>query len=214
MLFAQQQGCPLTSHIVIGSGTFSSQPGVSFRLKNFDATLVPIGKTAPTCYEKMTVVTRAEIFVSNESLSTIFSQKLEASQSKIKDFKVQNGLSGVTLSGKMAHVLPLNFSISGPVTTNGSDIRLDAQKIKADGIPVKELLHLVGAELNSVLQLKGMSGITIEENSLSFSPEQIAHLKGHIAAVETSPEGLTLKYIPQREPRKKHTAKLAATGSL
>ena len=54
---------------------FSSQPGVSFGLKNFDATLVPMGRTVPTCFEKITVVSRAEIFVSNESLTNIFSAK-------------------------------------------------------------------------------------------------------------------------------------------
>ena len=198
-LLAQKQACPPTaSHISITNGTFSSQPGVSFRLKNFNATLVPIGRTAPTCYEKMTVVSHAEIFVSNESLSNIFSEKLQNSQSKIKDFRVENGLSGATLSGKIAHVIPLSFSVEGPVTTNGSEIRLDAKKIKADGIPVKELMHMVGAELNSVLQLKGMSGITIEDNALSFSPEQVAHLKGHIASVTTSAEGLTLLYTSER----------------
>ena len=210
-LLAQKQACPApTSHISIASGTFSSQPGVSFRLKNFDATLVPMGKTAPTCYEKLTVVSHAEIFVSNESLSEIFSEKLQGSQSKIKDFKVENGLSGATLSGRIAHFIPLNFSVEGPVTTDGSEIRLDARKIKADGIPVKELMHMVGAELNSVLQLKGMSGITIEDNALSFSPEQVAHLKGHIASVTTSAEGLTLRYTSER--RRTHSPQKAVAG--
>ena len=181
-LLAQKPACPPpVSRISIADGTFSSQPGVSFRLKHFDATLVPIGKTAPTCYEKITVVSRAEIFVSNESLSNIFSEKLQDSQSKIKNFRVQNGLLGVTLSGEIAHVVPLHFTVEGPVTTNGSEIRLDAKKIKADGIPIQELMHMVGAELGSVLQLKDMSGIVIEDNALSFSPEQVAHLKGHIA---------------------------------
>ena len=197
---AQTAPCPLhPSHIVMTSGSYSSQPGVTFQLRHFDAMLVPLGKTAPSCFEKMTVVSRAEIFVSNETLTAIFSEKLEHSDSKIQDFKVENGLSNATLSGKIKHMVPISFSIEGPVTTNGSEIRLDAQKIKADGIPIKAVLGLVGEHLNSVLQLRGMNGIKLEENALSFSPEKVAHLKGHITSVTPSGTGLTLRYGPEHK---------------
>ena len=36
-----------------------------------------------------------------------------------------------------------------------------------------------------------------EDDALSFSPEQVAHLRGHIASVTTGPEGLTFLYTAQ-----------------
>src|ERR1700712_961791 len=75
---------PAVSHISINDGTFSSQPGVTFHLRHFVATLVPMGTTAPACNDKMTVVSRGEIFISNESLTRVFNEKLDSAESKIK----------------------------------------------------------------------------------------------------------------------------------
>ena len=98
------------------------------------------------------------------------------------------------LMGTIKNVIPLHFSIQGPVTTDGKVVRLTAKSVKADGLPVKELLKLIGAELNTLLPLKNLKGIQVEEDSFSFAPEAMADLKGHIASVTTSPQGLTLRY--------------------
>ena len=71
---------------------------------------------------------------------------------------------------------------------------------------------MVGAQLNPVLQLTGMSGITIEDDALSFSPEQVAHLRGHIASVTTGPEGLTFLYTAQHR-RARASAKVVKRDS-
>ena len=198
------QACPQPTHISIQSGTFSSQPGVSFRLTHFVATLVPRTKVLPTCLEKDTVMTRGEIFVSNDSLTQVFAAKLTDSSSKIKDFKVQNGVGHVTLSGHVTKLVPIDFSVDGPVTTDGSSLLLDASKIKADGIPVKALLALVGEHLSAVLKMNGVAGVTVNENQLVFSPEQIAHLKGHIESVETTDQGIILRYGRPAKPKSSH----------
>ena len=188
------QTCPQPSHISIDSGTFSSQAGVSFTLRHFVATLVPRSQVLPTCLEKDTVMTHGEIFVSNESLTEVFAGKLSNSDSKIKDFKVVNGVGQATLSGHITKVIPIDFTIAGPVTTDGTSLLLDATKIKADGIPIKALLALVGEHLSAVLKMNGLAGVAINENQLVFSPAAIAHIKGHLESVETSEKGITLRY--------------------
>ena len=196
------QTCPHASHISLDSGTFSSQPGVTFTLRHFVATLVPRTKVLPTCLEKDTVMTRGEIFVSNESLTEVFTSKLSVTESKIQGFKVRNGVGQVTLSGHITKIVPIDFSIVGPVTTDGTSLLLDASKIKADGIPIKALLGMVGEHLSAVLKLNGVPGITVTDNKLAFSPEQIAHLKGHIESVETTDKGIILRYSTPRASRK------------
>lgn len=184
---------PEVSRISISSGTFSPQPGVSFQLHHFVAALVPMGTKSPACNEKMTVVSRGEIFINNESLTRVFNEKLDSADSKIKGFKIENGEGKVTLSGRLTKLIPIAFTVEGPVSTDGTSILLNARNLKADGVPVKTLLAMVGQHLNSVLGLKGMDGITVNEDTLSFSPERVAHLKGHIDSVETTPQGLTLR---------------------
>ena len=197
----QPQTCPQPSHIAMTGGTFSSQSGVSFQLRNFAATLQPIGKTYPTCLNKLTVMTHGEIFIDNDSLTQVFNEKIGNTESKIKGFKVENGVGHVTLSGHITKLVPIDFSIIGPVTTDGNVLLLTADKIKADGIPIKALIALIGDHLSSIFNLNGVSGITITENTISFSPEKIAHLKGHIASVETTDKGLLLRYGPASHNR-------------
>ncbi len=188
--------CPQPTHIAMPTATFSSQPGVTFQLHNFAATLDPIGHTYPTCLNRLTVMSHGEIFISNEALTNVFTEKLGNTESKIKGFKIENGAGHVTLSGHITKLIPIDFSVVGPVTTDGTVLLLTAQKIKADGIPIKALLGLIGDHLSSIFNLHGVSGITVTDNTISFSPEQIAHLKGHITAAETSDAGLTLRYGP------------------
>ena len=187
--------CPAApSHIDIANGSYSSGPGVTFVLHHFVATLVPRSTRPPRCQEKLTVVSHAEIFVSNDSLTQVFASKLGATDSKIKGLKIENGLDKVTLSGEIVKVLPLKFSIEGPVTTDGTSLQLNAVKIDADGIPIKALLGLIGDHLSSVIGMKGVVGVSVDGNTMTFFPEQIAHLKGHISSVSSSPQGLTLRY--------------------
>ena len=193
-LHAQPTPCPPPSHIAIASGTFSSQPGVTFRLSHFVATLEPRAKTAPDCYQKDTVLARGEIFVSNASLTHVFAAKLQGANSKIKDLTIQNTPGKVTLAGHITKIIPIAFTIEGPVSTDGNTLLLDAAKIKADGIPIKELLGLVGEHLSAIFNMNGVKGVAITGNTLSFAPAEIAHLRGHIDSVETTPEGLILRY--------------------
>ena len=183
-----------STRIDIIHGSFSPSPGVQFQLRHFRARSVPLSDTAPLCYQKLTIVSQAEIFIDNDSLTTVFRNKLGASGGGIRDFTVSNGEGTVTLNGSIVKIIPIHFSIEGPVTTDGVQLQLHASKIKADGIPVKALLQIVGDHLSTVLSVKDVKGISVNEDSISFSPEQIAHLKGYIVAAEPSRQGLTLRY--------------------
>ncbi len=192
---AQKATCPdAPSHIAMESGSYSSQPGVSFALHHFSATLVPLGNTDPMCFQKMTDVAHAEIFVSNESITHMFAKKLGATDSKIRNLTIQHDFGTVKLSGEIVKIIPIKFSIEGPVTTDGTVISMNATKIVADGIPVKLLLTMVGEHLGSMLTFKGVGGVTVDGNVMSFSPEKVAHLKGYLTSVEATPQGLTLHY--------------------
>lgn len=189
--------CPLASHIVIQSGNYRSEPDVVFDLHNFSAELIPMGKSSPSCYQKWTTVSHGEIFISDASMTAIFSKKIASSKSKIKDLQIHNEKGRAILSGSVTKIIPIHFTIAGPVSTDGTRIRLEAQKIDADGIPIKDVLALIGEHLNGLFSTDEVRGVTVEKNALSFSPEQVAHLRGHLAGVSTENQGLLLRYESQ-----------------
>ncbi len=194
---------PAPSHISMTRGFYSSRPGVVFELRDFSAVLQPLGKTAPACYNKLTVVSHADIFVSDGSMANLFAAKLTGSASEIRDLRIDNDIGQVTLSGTITKLLPIHFSLSGPVSTDGVSIRMEVKSVKADGMPIKDLLKLLGEHLTSVMNLNGVAGLTVDDHSISISPEQVAHLQGHLAGVETSSQGFTLHYrLPRRLPHK------------
>lgn len=209
---AEVLACPPSrSRIEMTHGSYSSQPGVTFLLHNFTGMIVPLSDQAPLCFQKLTVVSHAVIFVSNDSLTHVFAQKLGASGTNIRDLQIINSADGVLLKGVLNKVVPVHFSIFGPVTTDGTALVVHADKIDAYGIPLKALLGLLGQHLSSVLGLKNVAGVTVQENTMSFFPEQIAHLKGNLHSVATSPSGLTLTYTPATKAR--HSDLAAASNS-
>lgn len=206
---AQAPACPPPpGHIDVESGSYSMQPGASFKLTHFSADLVPEGDSPPMCYGKTTVVAHAGIFADDKSLTTVFTSKLKSSNSKIKNFKVANTEGVATLSGQIKKVVPVNFSISGAVTTDGTAIMLHATSIKADGVPVKGLLELFGKNLSSVIKVKNLKGVDLKDNTISFKPEPLAHLKGHILSASSIDGGLMLRYGPKPDASAKHQRKV------
>ncbi len=198
--WGQKDPCPgPVSRLEFEKGTYSSQPGVVFDLRHFNGQLVPRGRRSPLCYEKLTEMAHGEIFVTAESLTRVFTTKLDRdAQTHVRDLKVESGAGTVKLSGEVVKVIPIKFSIEGPVTTDGTSLLLNAKKIDADGIPIKPLLAMIGDHLSSVMRVNGMGGgVSVNENTILFAPEKIAHLRGHIASVEATPEGLTLRYGPR-----------------
>lgn len=78
--FAQQ--CPQApSKLEVAKGEYLSRPGVVFILQNFHADMVPKAKTAPQCFIKATQVERGRVYVSTDSLTHLFQERIENSSS-------------------------------------------------------------------------------------------------------------------------------------
>ena len=188
--------CPTPSALAVDRGTYAPRKGVVFLLENYSATMVPEGKKMPQCTEKMNNIEHGRIVVSGESLGRMFDQKMQKSgERKITDLKVEMKGDHVAISGKVHKVLPIPFSVEGPVDSpNGSDLRLHADKVKATGIPIKGLLDMVGVELGSLLNPGANKGVVVKGDDLYFLPEKLGHVHGHIQRVQVSGNKLVVDF--------------------
>jgi hypothetical protein len=194
--------CPAkVTSMEMAKGEYSPMPGAVFELQNFSAAMTARGNASPLCFNRMTEIHHGQVFISSASLSHLFEQKIEQSESKIRDVKVEIKDNLAHLTGTMKKGVDVHFEISGPVTTDGTVLILKAKKIKADGIPVKMLLGMVGEHLGNLLGAESVEGVKAEGDSLIFVPASISHVRGRIAKLELTNAGMRLDFEGGSERR-------------
>lgn len=189
--------CPTTSTINISKGQYAARPGVEFAIENYSAHMVPRGKQSPLCFIKVNEVEHGHVVVSDVSLSNLFEQKIAKSH-QISDLKVHLKNGHVAISGKMHKGLPVPFTVEGPVDTDGRQIQLHAEKVKAGGLPIKGLLAALGMELDSLLHPGANKGVTVKGNAIFFDPLVVGNISGHIEHVQIVGQNLVVDFGSHR----------------
>jgi hypothetical protein len=192
--------CPArVTAMEVSKGGYSPMPGATFELQNFSALMTARGNSSPLCFNRMTEINHGQVFISSESLTHLFAQKVQQGQSKLKDVTVEIKDNEAHLTGTMDKAINVRFDIAGPVTTDGTNLILTAKKIKADGIPVKGLLGMVGKSLGDMLQSESVEGVKAEGDKLIFVPASISHVTGRIAKLALTNAGLLLDFEGQQK---------------
>jgi hypothetical protein len=187
--------CPAhVTKMTMEKGEYSPQEGATFNLENFSATMVARGKASPLCFQRETHIHQGKVWISAESLTTMFSQKLHQSTSKISEIKVEMKDNAAHLSGKVHKGINIPFEIEGPVSTDGTVLILETKKIKTEGLPVKGLLGMIGKDLGSILKSESANGVSAKGDALIFEPAKIAHVHGKMTGAEITPKGLMLTF--------------------
>ena len=184
--------CPTPSSISINKGQYEARPGVQFAIENYAARMVPRGKQSPLCFVKLNEVEHGHIVVSDAALTKLFEQKMQSG--KITGLKVHAKEGHIVISGTAHKGLPIPFTVEGPVDTDGSMIRLHADKVKAAGLPIKGLLEMLGIELGSVLNPGANKGVTVKESIISFDPVVLGNIHGHIEHLQIAGQDLVVDF--------------------
>jgi hypothetical protein len=190
---------PAASSMRVEKGEYAPQPGISFGLTDFTATMVPRGPKIPLCLVKINDIQQGRVFVTGASLTKLFQSKNHGKKQSVEDMKIETKGDHVVISGKVHKVVDMPFSVEGPVSAAGRMLRLDASGIKAAGLPIKGLLGMLGKELGSMFNANGTEGVTVKDNTIFFQPEKMANIRGEIANVQVTSEGLTVTFVPTKQ---------------
>ncbi len=192
---AEPLKCPEpVTRIALAEGQYSPQPGTVFALHDFQANMVARGKSMPLCFARTTEILRGEVFVSSADLGRMFQRKVKQSDSSISDVTIETQPDKVVLKGKVTKLIPIPFTVEGPVTTDGRNLDLHATSVKALGIPVKGLLDALGKELDGIIQSESVNGVSANGDTLVFKPKGISHVDGHIEQVQITKKGLLVRF--------------------
>ena len=192
---AEQLRCPSpVTKMTMQRGQYSPLEGATFDLQDFAANMVARGKTSPLCFARTADVLRGQAFISSESLTKLFAQKVQQANTSVSDVKVEIKGDEAHLSGRVHKKIDIPFEIEGTVSTDGTVLILHAKKIKAEGIPVKGLLGMLGVHLGSLLGSESVNGVAAKGDTLVFDPAKIAHVRGRITNASISTDGLTITF--------------------
>jgi len=133
-------------------------------------------------------VDTAEIAVTPESLGALMnSYVLGYEGSPIRDVSIEIKDGRIKQKGRLHKGIGVAFEIEGSLSANADgNIVLHADKIKADHIPVKGLLHLFGDDLADLIKQGAGRGMKVEGDDIILMPEAMTpppHIHGRVTRV-------------------------------
>src|SRR4051812_20181058 len=77
MAHADTVRCPAkVTSMDMTKGEYSPLPGATFVLQNFSAIMTARGPSSPLCFNRITAIDHGQVFISSESLTHLFGQKI------------------------------------------------------------------------------------------------------------------------------------------
>jgi hypothetical protein len=192
---ADQSPCPEpVTHLVIEKGNYSPAPGAVFFLQGFSANMVSHSKKQPECSKRSTEIQRGDVYISADSLTKFFNRRMEKTSSKINEIQVEIKDGKLHLKGKVHKGIDIPFDVEGQISTDGRNLIVQAKKIKAEGLPMKGLLGMVGVHLASLVNSGQVNGVVAKDDTLTFEPDKIANVQGKITKAYVTGDGVEIAF--------------------
>ena len=204
------------SHPAVHSGRAAGQNGaVSFQMRNVNLFLsrdIVLGVQAlrgrlqrtksnvPVTFDDsdsfLVDVDTAEIRLSAASLGALMNEYVFNFQgAPIKDVAVTFENGRLVQTGKTKG---LTFKIEASLSvTDDGKVRVHSEKIKAEHLPVKGLLHLLGADLEKLIHENPGRGVQVEGDDLILAPEALTpppHIHGRVARVSIDANSVIMTF--------------------
>jgi hypothetical protein len=163
-------------------------------------------------------VSTAEVAVTPASLTSLMnSYVMGYENAPIKHLELSIRGQKLIQKGTLHKGVGLPFEIEGTVSaTEDGNIRVHADKIKAEHLPVKGLLHLFGEDLSKLLKERPERGMQVEGDDIILTPHNLTpapHLHGRVTRVAIA-NGRIVQYFDSGKPAPPLKPPLRAAGYL
>jgi len=173
-LFAPRAGA--ASKVQMKNVDFHVDDTVILHIKSLRGIIAGKTRAKPPAFDDkhsfMLRVDAGTVGISTASLSDMMNNYVFAyPQAPIKKISITAEGDRLKLKGIVHKVIDIHFEISGGAsTTPEGKIRLHPSSIKADGVPVKRLMHLFGVELARLIKPGQARGVEINDDDLIIDP--------------------------------------------
>jgi hypothetical protein len=186
----------LTSDIILGVRTLR---GTLTRVKSG----VPV--TFDDSASFLVDVDSAEIHVTAASLTALMNEyvfNFQGAPVKKVSCKFEDGR--MVQTGTMHKKIDIPFKIEASVSvTDDGKVRVHAEKIKAEHLPVKGLLHFLGEDLEKLIHDNPGRGVEVDKDDLILLPIALTpppHMQGRVKTVTIEGDSMILTFDSGRHP--------------
>ena len=144
-------------------------------------------------------IDKGTVGISTSSLTEVMNKYVfDYPHAPIRKIAITTDGDKLKLKGSVHKVVDIRFEIVGGLNaTSDGKISLHPSSIKADGVPVKRLMHLFGVELAGLIKQGNARGVEIKDDDLIIDPNLIIpapEIKGNLASVRIEGDRLVEEY--------------------
>jgi hypothetical protein len=186
----------LSSDIVLGvqslRGTLTKvKPGVPVTFDDTASFLVDVDS--------------AEVRITATSLTALMNEYVFNFQgAPIRNVSCEFENGHMVQTGKIHKKLDIPFRIEASVTvTDDGKVRVHADKIKAEHLPVKGLLHFLGEDLEKLIHDNPGRGVEVDKDDLILLPIALTpppHMQGRVKTVAIEGDSMVLTFDSGKHP--------------
>ena len=175
-----------------------------------EATKSPVPVTFDNSDSFVVNADSAEIYMTASSLTALMNQYVFGYKgAPIKEVTTTFEGTQLVQTGKIHKAVDLPFRITASLSvTADGNVRVHAEKIQVEHLPVKGLLHFLGEDLEKLIHQNPGRGVTVDGDDLILSPASLTpppHIHGRIRSVSVSEGSIVLtfdsgRHLPSLKP--------------
>jgi hypothetical protein len=144
-------------------------------------------------------IRNAEISITTDALASALNQyAFAAADAPIKEIRISIQEGKLDIQGKLHSKGGIPFESVGSLgVTQGGEIRVHTEKMKAAHLPVKGLMDLLGENIAKMIDTRKVHGLRIEQDDLVLTPAELfppPHVLGRLSSVALRGNEIVMTY--------------------
>lgn len=209
---AQQAPSEGRVHAEMRNVVYHFTDSVTVHIAQLDGELVPTQAGGMPVFDDASSFTLSirsgTISITTNALADVLNQyALAAADAPIKAIRVTADSGKLKIQGRLHAKGNLPFESEGSLSiTRDGEIRVHTEKVRAEHVPVKGLMDLLGEPISKLIDTRKVRGIRAENDDLILTPSELfppPHINGRLSRISIRGNEIVQEYGNPSAPRTK-----------
>ena len=171
--------------------------------------MLPVHRGQPVTFDDPNsfriLIDSGDVAVTAQTLSDLLNRRVfYETDAPLRKISIAAEGGRVRGTGVLHRKIDIPFSVEGSLDVSASgEVRLHAEKVAAAHVPVKGLLHLFGADLSALINVKSDRGVRIDGDDILLDPARMLpppKMEGDLKKVRVDGDRIVFSFGPRRMP--------------